>query len=238
MRRALIPMLAIAATGAAILTAVSVSAAVPPHPKWESSAAFGAWNNSGFILYNNEWNPTAGPQTIWADSYANWGVQSIQAVGNTAVETYPCVQKDFANVPVSQFRLIRNGFTESMPIGMAGLDAEAADDVWLNDYKLEVMIWVDNHGQRPAGNVVSHATILGQQFALWRSGTTFTFALNHNETSGQTHILAALQWLIGHGYIPASVTLTQVDFGWEIASTAGKPLDFAVTNYWLQTPRS
>ena len=83
--RALGPMLAIVAAGTAILTAVSVSAAVPPYPTWESSAAFGAWNNGGFILYNNEWNPTAGPQTIWADSYANWGVQSIQAAGNTAV---------------------------------------------------------------------------------------------------------------------------------------------------------
>jgi hypothetical protein len=238
MRRTLMPLMAIVAVGAAVITAVSAVAAVPSHPSWESSARFGAWNNGGFIVYNNEWNPTAGPQTIWADSYNHWGVQSNQAARNVAVETYPCVQKDFANVPVSDFRLIRNGFTESMPTGVAGLDAEAADDVWLNDYKLEVMIWVDNHGQRPAGNIVNHATLLGQKFAVWESDSTFTFALNHNETSGQTHILAALQWLIGHGYIPSSVTLTQVDFGWEIASTAGKPLDFAVTSYWLQTPRS
>ena len=40
---------------------------------------------------------------------------------------------------------------------------------------------------------------------------------------------------MSHRYIPASVTLTQVNFGWEIASTDGKPMNFAVTNYWLQT---
>ena len=231
MRRAAIPLLA----AAAVTVVVTASAAMASGPAWESSAPFGAWNNGGFIVYNNEWNKSAGPQTIWADSYHHWGVQSDQAAANTAVETYPCVQKDYDNVPVSSFHLIRNGFTESMPVGVTGLDAEAADDVWLDNYNLEVMIWVDNHGQRPAGNVVGHATIFGQRFAVWRGGSAYTFALNHNETKGVTHILASIQWLMSHRYIPASVTLTQVNFGWEIASTDGKPMNFAVTNYWLQT---
>jgi hypothetical protein len=238
MRRALRFLLAAAVVTSGAATAVSASAAVPAHPAWESSARFGAWNNGGFIVYNNEWNSSAGPQTIWASSYRSWGVQSVQAAGNTAVETYPCVQKDFDNVPVSSFHLIQNGFTESMPAGARGLDAEAADDIWFNNYQLEVMIWVDNHGQRPSGNVIGHATIFGQRFALWHGGTTYTFVLNHNETRGVTHILASIQWLIGHGYVPASVTLTQADFGWEIASTDGKPMDFTVTNYWLHTQRS
>ena len=230
MRRAVIPLLA-----AAAITVVTASAAMASGPTWQTSAPFGAWNNGGFILYNNEWNQSAGPQTIWADSYHHWGVRSGQAAGNTAVETYPCVQKDYNNVPVSSFHLIRNGFTESMPVGVTGLDAEAADDVWLDNYNLEVMIWVDNHGQTPAGNVVGHATIFGQHFAVWRGGNTYTFALNHNETRGITHILASIQWLVSHRYIPASVTLAQVNFGWEIASTDGKPMNFAVTNYWLHT---
>ena len=95
------------------------------------------------------WNASAGPQRIWADSYHYWGVRSNQRAGNTAVETYPCVQRIYNNVRVSLFRGIRNGFTESMPADKAGLDAEAADDIWLNHYKIEVMIWVDNHRQGP-----------------------------------------------------------------------------------------
>lgn len=233
MRWVLVPLVT-----AAVVSAAASAAAIPPNPAWESSAPFGAWNNGGFIVYNNEWNPTAGPQTIWADSYRLWGVQSDQAAGNTAVETYPCVQKDYNNVPVSSFRLIRNGFTESMPVGALGLDAEAADDVWLNNHNIEVMIWVDNHGQTPGGNVVGHVTIFGQRFTLWRQGTTFTFALNGNETSGVTHILAAIQWLIGHRYVPASATLAQANFGWEIASTGGKPTDFMITKYWLRSQQS
>ena len=154
------------------------------------------------------------------------------------METYPCVQKNFKSVPVRSFWVIRSGFTESMPANKSGLDAEAANDIWLNKNNIQVMIWVDNHGQRPAGNVIGHATIFGQHFSVWHGGTDFTFLLNHNETSGVTHILASINWLINHRKIPASVTLAQVNFGWEIASTDGKAKDFTVTNYWLHTRRA
>ncbi len=235
MRRALVVLMAAATV---FLVAGPAFAAVPTNAKWRSSDPFGAWNNGGYILYNNEWNSSAGPQTIWADSFHHWGAESTQAAGNTAVETYPCVQKNFKSVPVRSFRLIRSGFTESMPANKSGLDAEAANDIWLNKNNIEVMIWVDNHGQRPAGNVIGHATIFGQRFSVWHGGTDFTFLLNHNETSGVTHILASINWLINHRKIPASVTLAQVNFGWEIASTDGKAKDFTVTNYWLHTRRA
>lgn len=235
MRRALGSLVAAAVTAAAVAVAPApASAAVPPSPKFESSARFGIWSNGGFFVYNNEWNSSAGPQTIWANSFSNWGVESTQAAGNTAVETYPNVQRNFSNVPVSKLAVLRNGYRESMP-SRASLDAEAADDIWLNKYKLEVMIWVDNHGQRPAGNIVGQATILGQHFSVWSGGTTWTFLLDHKQASGQTHMLGALRWLIARHDIPASVTLAQVGFGWEIASTGGLPLDFTVSSYWLNS---
>jgi hypothetical protein len=221
----------IAVAGTAAFAAV---AAIPSRPNFESSARFAVWNNDGFFFHNNEWNPGAGPQTIWANSGRDWGVRSDQAGGNTAVETYPSVQDDFGDVPVSSFPTITDGFTESMP-KVGGLDAEAAVDVWLDHYGLEVMIWVDNHGQTPAGNVVGRAAISGQSFTVWRRDPTYTFALNGNETSGQVNVLAILQWLMKQGYVPGGATLTQVDFGWEIASTGGGPQDFAVTNYWVHT---
>ncbi len=235
MRRAIVALLAAAPL---IAVAAPAFAAVPSNVKWHSSDPHGTWNNRGYIVYNNEWNSSAGPQTIWADSFSHWGAESTQAAGNTAVETYPCVQKNYSQVPVSSFRLIRSGFTEAMPATTTGLDAEAANDVWLNNYKIEVMIWVDNHGQRPSGNVIGHATIFGQHFAVWHGGTDFTFALDHRETSGVTHILASIDWLIAHHQVPSDATLTQVNFGWEIASTDGKAEDFTVTKYWLHTQRS
>jgi hypothetical protein len=238
MRHVLFAWVAAAVTAVAVLAAAgTAAAAVPANALFQSSARFGAWHNGGFIVFNNKWNGSAGPQTIWARSFHDWGAVSTQRAGNTAVETYPCVQKVFNNVPVSSFRLIQNGFTESMPANRSGLDAEAADDVWLNKFNIEVMIWVDNHGQRPAGRVVGHATIFGQHFAVWHTGTYFAFVLDHNETSGRTHMLASLRWLMSHGFISRSVTLSQVDFGWEIASTGGQPRNFTMPNYWLHTQR-
>ena len=235
MRRAFVALLAAAA---AFMAAGPALASVPAHPKWRSSDPFGSWNNGGYIVYNNEWNSSHGPQTIWANSFKDWGASSTQAAGNTAVETYPCVQKNFNHVPVSSFKLIRNGFTEYMPSSKSGLDAEAANDIWLNNYDIEVMIWTDNHGQRPAGDVFAHATIFGQHFDVWRAGDSlFTFALNHNETTGVTHILASLNWLINHHQLAANVTLTQVNYGWEIASTGGQARSFQMTNFWLHTKR-
>src|SRR5215471_8174153 len=200
-------VVAVAVTATAVVTAAApASAAIPAGPAWKSSAPFGAWNNGGFIIYNNEWNSSAGPQTIWADSYRHWGAESTQRAGNTAVETYPCVQKNFNNVPVSKFHLMRNGFTESMPANTKGLDAEAADDLWLNNYKIEVMIWVDNHGQRPSGQIVGHATFFGQHYAVWHSGTYYAFVLDHNEKKGMTYMLASIRWLIRHHFLNANVT--------------------------------
>jgi hypothetical protein len=194
-----------------------------------------SWNNSGFLVDNNEWNQSAGPQTIWANSYQHWGVQSTQQAGNTAVETYPCVQKNFNNVPVRSFRLIQIGFTESMPADTTGLKAEAADDVWLNNYSIEVMIWVDNIGQGIADPVIGHATIFGQRFVVYKNGSEYIFALQGKEITGVTHILASIFWLIHHGYVQKSATLRTADFGWEISSTGGKPKDFTLSSYWLHT---
>ncbi len=228
------------AAAALLMPTTAAFASIPPHPRWESSALAGTWNYDGFLFQNDMWNcPQAacGKQTMWADSVRDWGAVSDMATGNTAVLTYPDIGKLFNDQPVSHFGLIRNGFTETMPWHIKGLSAEAADDVWLNNYNIEMMIWVDSIGRSLAGGTrIGSATISGQHFTVWKYGSAeFIFDLNHNETSGQTGILASINWLISHGYVPARATLTQVDFGWEIASTHGHPGDFQVSNYWLHT---
>jgi len=224
---------AVAGIALSLTSHASTPPVLPSNPAFESSKATAVWTTTdGFRLNNNEWNPAAGPQTIWGNSYENWGVQSDQAAGNKLVETYPCIQAFYSNVPVLSYKAIQNGFTESMP-DTTGVDAELADDVWMNNHAIEMMIWVDNHGQYPAGKIIAQATIDGQPFNLWLGGKVYTFALVGNETTGVTDILASIKWLMQKGYVPATATLGQVDFGWEIASTDGSPMNFTMTNYWL-----
>ena len=203
-------------------------------------------NSNGYTTYvaNNMWacgNGSCGPQTLTAYHPGNWSVMSTQASGNTAVLTYPNVQQVFTKTTntdpaISAFTSITSDFTETMN-PQAGTDAEAAYDLWLSHTSgpNEVMIWVDNAGRGSGGaQQIGAATIGGQAFTVYQyGGGEIIFSLNQNEQSGTVDILAALKWLQGHGLASAGAQLGQVDFGFEICSTGGKPEKFAVSRYTL-----
>jgi len=205
-------------------------------------------NSDGFNTYvgNNMWacgSPgSCGPQTLHANDPGDWQVTSNQTNGNTAVRTYPEVQQVFTltndtNPPVASFRAVYSHFTESMH-AQAGTDVEAAYDIWLSHSGPvnEVMIWVDNHGRGSGGATrIGHATIFGQPFTVYKYGTgEVIFSLDHNEQTGTGHVIASLRWLQAHGVVPAQAQLSQVDFGWEICSTGGKPETFTVSAYSIK----
>lgn len=232
--------------GLALLAGLTV-AAPPAHAqsadawKWCSSKAEGTWQPGGgkYLVQNDMWNGGAGPQTICADGAGHWQATSKQAAGNTAVETYPDTGELFGAAagqpadPISAYQHLSNTFTEQLPTDTAGLSAEAADDVWFNNWGIEMMIWVDNHGRSLAGATrIGRATISGQKFSVWKySDGEFVFDLNHNETSGQTNVLGSATWLIQHQDVPANATLTEVEFGFEVASTDGHAEKFTVSRY-------
>jgi hypothetical protein len=238
--------LAVLATTAAVSSALLLDAVapaarayVPKNAAWTSSAPFGIWNDGNFDLYNNEWNTAqAGPQTIWAYSYKHWGVQSTQA-DTRSVKSYPSVQENLNYPRVSSLGVLWSRFRQSMPTvrHFDEFDAEAAYDLWLMDGKnqIEFMVWVDDHGQRPAGSPVTAVTFYGRRYRLWVSGRTlFTFRLlGRQATSGSVHLLTMIDWLMQHRYLNRKDTLWQVNFGWEICSTDRVPMNFTVTNYSL-----
>jgi hypothetical protein len=93
----------------------------------------------------------------------------------------------------------------------------------------------------PSGAPVATATIDGQAFTVWQCQTSgcashpyYAFVLTGSESSGRVNILAFLGWLISRGLVPASDPLTQVQDGWEIASTGGTTETFSMTNYHLR----
>lgn len=86
-----------------------------------------------------------------------------------------------------------------MPAGSLrknGVDAEAAYDMFINGHDTdEVMVWVDNQGQTPAGSRRAVADIDGQKFDMYFAGGTKSFVLTKNETSGTIDYNAILTWL-------------------------------------------
>ena len=213
---------------------------------WCSSAPLGQWTtpDGRFDLYNNEWNTSAnpGPQTICGNSESNWQAVSNQRAGNTAVLTAPSVQIPYNNsngYPLSDFSSLSSSYAENMH-AVAGTDAEAMYDIWLNGLNKEVMFWVDDHGQTPSGSVVATTTFSGATWDLWQTGGGYwAFVRKGNASSGTVDLLAGLKYLESRGDLAATDKLWQVNFGWEICSTAGAPETFTVSNYSVNsTPNS
>jgi hypothetical protein len=195
------------------------------------------------------WNPIDGAsQTLTAYNPGNWSASASMPAGNTAVVSYPDTQQIYttnANAPdpLSSFSSITSSFTGSDPDG-AGSDYEAAYDIWAgtgtSDYAQEIMIWTDNHGQRPAGSQLQTVTIAGVSYQVWSTGKAgstgnpVTLVTGSNETSGTVNVLADLDWLEANGYMPAGSGLNQIDYGWEICSTGGVPETFTLSQYGIK----
>jgi hypothetical protein len=199
----------------------------------------------------NVWNPMAGyTQTLYATDAEHWYVKANGPAGNTAVLTFPNTSQQHFPAPttLSSFTSIVSSFSENMH-ATAGTSAEAAYDIWLNNWANEVMIQHDmvNRGG-PCGPVLATATFGGQggvpsmSWNLCQYGTEIIWqvppsASNQNVygiQSGSVDILAMLNWLVTHGYLPQGSTLDNGwGYGFEICSTGGLDEDFEVTSYTI-----
>lgn len=235
MIRRLLLCLALLTVPAASLTA---PAAAATGWAWCSSARDGAQTYGDQLADNNMWNGSAGPQTICANSASDVRVTSDQPTGNTAVETYPDVQRTYSpNEPVSRFRELRSYFTEAMPTSDRHLAAEFASDDWLTTpggpgNQFEVMVWMDAVHRAPVGRHIGTVTWPSGTFKVWHTGSWFAFIRTANETRGFIQHLAAYQWLIRHRYLPADAIVQQAEIGWEICSTTGNRV-FTITRNTL-----
>jgi hypothetical protein len=203
------------------------------------------------------WSGGQGPQVLTASSLQSWSVTATDKdPGNAPGEvlTYPDASFNYHELdtassgyttPPTQYDLnnitsLTSDFTESMP-QVSNLNAEAAYDLWLNNWKTEIMVWVDTSPAKDRNladdgmTKVGTYTYGGQNFALWRSGSGITgfyvFLLDHNETSGSVNLKAMLGTMVSLGYIPSTSPLTQIPFGWEISDTGGKPITFSLSRF-------
>ena len=95
------------------------------------------------------------------------------------------------------------------------------------------MIWTDNWNQVPAGNMVGVATIGGQQYQVWQSGSgdggILTYVSVIPQTSGTMPLAAFFADVRARGWTPT--TTWQVDYGVEVVDTNGNPERFAFTDF-------
>ncbi|MEV6305720.1 hypothetical protein AB0M02_40325 [Actinoplanes sp. NPDC051861] len=196
---------------------------------WGSSDQWATWNNGGYALYNNIWGSGAGPQSIWANSYSNWGVWANHP--NTGgVKSYPNASKS-VNIRLSSLRSATSSFNVTVPSSGA---YTSAYDIWADGHTYEIMLWMNKRGAvGPLGSFQTNATVGGHTWAVYRgsngSNAVFSFVRTSNANAGTVDIRAVLNWIRSRGWY-GDVTLSTIQFGYEITSSSGG-LNFVTNSY-------
>jgi hypothetical protein len=124
----------------------------------------------------------------------------------------------------------------------SGTNAEATYDLWFNNSGVtEVMIQTDySPGRGPscgtwAATNVQFGGSNGVPVHHWDlcngGGTMYWETADGNLSSGSVDILAMLNWLISHGYMPTGTTFGSMSFGFEVSSTSGVNENFQVSRF-------
>ena len=208
---------------------------------WSSSDRWATWNNGGYTLYNNIWGSGYGYQSIWANSYQDWGVWADHP--NTGgIKSYPNVSR-MINRRMSALSRLSSSFTVADRPSDGSYNT--AYDIWLKDYQIEVMMWMNyqggmapiSHNWSASGQPVpTHTNVYigGHTWNVYRgshgSAQVFSFVRTSNTNSGTVNIKANLDWLRNTARWMGDEMVNQVQFGWEITSSAGGR-NFRISRY-------
>ncbi|GAB3974163.1 cellulose binding domain-containing protein [Plantactinospora veratri] len=225
----------VACTGSPGTGQPTTSAAPTPTPTrpgsaaWTSSDQWGTWTNGGYTLYNNIWGSGAGTQTIWANSYSNWGVTANHP--NTGgVKSYPNATRN-VNRNLSAIGSLTSSFNVTVPSGGA---YASTYDIWANNHAYEIMLWMNKTGPvGPLGSLQTTASVGGHTWQIYRGSNganeVFSFIRTSNTNSGTVDIRAVLNWIRTAGWY-GDVLIGDVQFGYEITSSAGG-LNFTTNSF-------
>jgi hypothetical protein len=196
---------------------------------WSSTDRWGTWSNGGYTLYNDVWGSGAGPQTIWANSFSNWGVWANHP--NTGgVKSYPNATK-YVGRTISALGSATSSFNVSVPGSGA---YETAYDIWDTNNAYEIMLWMNKTGAvGPLGSFQTSASTGGHSWNVYKGSNganqVFSFLRTGNTNSGTVDIKAILNWIKARGWF-GDVTLGNVQFGFEITSSNGG-LNFTTNSF-------
>jgi hypothetical protein len=193
---------------------------------------------SGYYVATDTWNFSSYPgsqQTMYVCDYNNWYalVNLTDRAHDGAVKTYPNVHKDFDGPALNSFHTITSTFAHTAPAGSA---YDFAYDIWLNDQKIELMVWTQSDGRQahvPGMPAVGNVTIGGVAYTIHKNGSYIAYDMQTTHTSGAVDLLAIMRDAVARGYVPASARLGQIDYGAEVCDTGGADAKFAVTGFSL-----
>jgi hypothetical protein len=228
---------------AAVLTAGKPDAG-PASPRWTSVEKYPEFPVGDYVVRNNVWGEHPGPQSIWADSQARWGVHADHPESG-GIKAYPHAGRA-VHRRLSVLQHCTSRFAVTVP---AAGSYNTAYDIWCEQHAYEIMLWMNWRGKvgpiarswdatgKPAVELVG-VTVGGHTWDIYKgtngANAVFTFMCTSPATAGEVDIKAVLDWIKARGWFdrPAGgdVLLDEVQFGWEISASTGG-LDFAVSDF-------
>ena len=215
---------------------------------WTSTDKFGTWTNGGYTVRNDVWGSGAGPQSIWANSGANWGVWANHP-NTDGIKSYPNVSK-YIGKTINSLNTLTATFSATTPSG--GMWTSTFD-VWDASHDHEVMIWMNytaaagatsglpqpiSYNWTAAGYakpVYTNVSVGGHTWNIFRGDNTanlvYSFVRTSKTNNATVDIKAILKWLVSKGWM-TDTTVGEVQYGFEISqSSPGK--DFVTNRYWV-----
>lgn len=205
---------------------------------WSSTDKWATWSNGGYTVRNDVWGSNPGPQTIWANSYSNYGVNANHT--GSGIKAYPHCAKNIGKT-ISSLGSCTSSFNCTVP-GSGSYNT--AYDIWCNSSSYEIMLWVNWRGSagpiagsyNSDGTPKADATNVSVGGSTWNvykgsngSNAVYSFLRTSGTTSGTVDIKAVLNWIKSKGWF-GDVTLGEVQLGWEITATNGAA-DFTMNSY-------
>lgn len=215
---------------------------LPPLAEWTNAERWAEFPTDGYVVRNDIWGEGHGPQAIWAKNHAAWGVCADHP--NTGgIKAYPHVGK-MVERRLSALRQVTSRFAVMVPTEGS---YNTAYDVWCEKHAYEIMLWVNWAGKMgpiaarydAAGQPVpdvANITVGGHTWNIYKGSNganeVFSFLRTSPATKGEVDVKAILDWIQAQGWFAkhGDVLLDEVQFGWEITSSAGG-LDFRVDDF-------
>lgn len=214
----------------ALLTVIGFAAAPAQAATWSSSDQWGNWSTGGYTLYNNIWGSGAGAQSIWANSASDWGVWANHP--NTGgIKSYPNAKK-VVGKKISAINSLTSNYSVTVPSSGA---YNTSYDIWDSNHAYEIMLWVNKTGPvGPLGTSQGTVTLGGHTWTVYKgsngSNQVFSFIRSSNSSSGSVDIKSIVNWIKNTKGWFGDVTIGDVQFGYEITSSAGG-LDFRTKSF-------
>lgn len=159
-----------------------------------------------------------------------------------SIKSYPCTQKNFNRTVDSFTEIVSTYSMTNPPVG----EWNASYDVWINGFgkgsTAEVMIWTDHRypARIPASNATETAEVTfdGHLYkAWWRpshpGGRYIALVMDEKTPTGSVDLLKVFRWLVTKGWLNATDKVAAIEYGVEIANTAGAEQTFRLNSYTL-----